>query len=74
MVILAMTADGKIADRKRSPARFGSAADKAHLDAPNYLSFNSGWSHRTHPSTRSWLGSSKREKSSTIQFTWILPL
>lgn len=31
-VILAMTADGKIADEKRSPARFGSAADKAHLE------------------------------------------
>lgn len=31
-VILAMTADGKIADERRSPARFGSAADKAHLE------------------------------------------
>ena len=31
-VILAMTADGKIADIKRSPARFASATDKAHLE------------------------------------------
>jgi 5-amino-6-(5-phosphoribosylamino)uracil reductase len=31
-VILAMTTDGKIADIERSPARFGSAADKAHLE------------------------------------------
>jgi 5-amino-6-(5-phosphoribosylamino)uracil reductase len=31
-VILAMTADGKIADRSRSPARFSSATDKAHLE------------------------------------------
>jgi 5-amino-6-(5-phosphoribosylamino)uracil reductase len=31
-VILAMSADGKIADRNRSPARFGSAADKSHLE------------------------------------------
>jgi 5-amino-6-(5-phosphoribosylamino)uracil reductase len=31
-VILAMTADGKVADRIRSPARFGSATDKAHLE------------------------------------------
>lgn len=31
-VILAMTADGKIADIARSPARFGSAIDKAHLE------------------------------------------
>ncbi len=31
-VILAMTADGKIANERRSPARFGSAADKAHLE------------------------------------------
>lgn len=31
-VILAMTADGKIADYKRSPARFGSSQDKAHLE------------------------------------------
>lgn len=30
--ILAMTADGKIADRSRSPARFSSATDKAHLE------------------------------------------
>ncbi len=32
-VILAMTADGKIADRIKTPARFGSNADKAHLEA-----------------------------------------
>ena len=32
-VILAMSADGKIADAKRSAARFPSAADKAHLEA-----------------------------------------
>jgi 5-amino-6-(5-phosphoribosylamino)uracil reductase len=31
-IVLAMTADGKIADRDRSPARFGSAIDKAHLE------------------------------------------
>ncbi len=31
-VILAMTADGKIADRALSPARFGSQADKLHLE------------------------------------------
>ncbi|WP_088894266.1 RibD family protein [Leptolyngbya ohadii] len=31
--VLAMSADGKIADRDRSPARFGSAQDKAHLEA-----------------------------------------
>ncbi len=31
-VVLAMSADGKIADRTRSPARFGSAIDKAHLE------------------------------------------
>ena len=31
-VILAMSADGKIADYMRSPARFGSKADKAHLE------------------------------------------
>jgi 5-amino-6-(5-phosphoribosylamino)uracil reductase len=31
-VILAMSADGKIADQARSPARFGSAADKLHLE------------------------------------------
>ncbi|HLP89206.1 MAG TPA: RibD family protein [Nostocaceae cyanobacterium] len=30
-VVLAMSADGKIADFRRSPARFGSQADKAHL-------------------------------------------
>lgn len=32
IVVLAMSVDGKIADRERSPARFGSAADKAHLE------------------------------------------
>ena len=31
-VVLAMSADGKIADQRRSPARFGSAADRAHLE------------------------------------------
>ncbi|TAF04997.1 MAG: RibD family protein [Nostocales cyanobacterium] len=31
-VVLAMSADGKIADLVRSPARFGSGADKAHLE------------------------------------------
>lgn len=31
-VVLAMSADGKIADAKRSPARFGSQADKSHLE------------------------------------------
>jgi 5-amino-6-(5-phosphoribosylamino)uracil reductase len=31
-VVLAMSADGKIADRDRSPARFGSSADNAHLE------------------------------------------
>lgn len=31
-VVLAMSADGKIADKTRSPARFGSAADKLHLE------------------------------------------
>jgi len=31
-VILAMSADGKIADFNRSPARFGSAFDRAHLE------------------------------------------
>jgi len=31
-VILAMSADGKIADANRTPARFGSAQDKAHLE------------------------------------------
>ena len=30
-VVLAMTADGKIADSQSSPARFGSAQDKIHL-------------------------------------------
>lgn len=32
-IVLAMSADGKIADVNRSPARFGSAVDKAHLEA-----------------------------------------
>ncbi|WP_414541545.1 RibD family protein [Nostoc sp. CCY0012] len=32
-VVLAMSADGKIADCRRSPARFGSGADKSHLQA-----------------------------------------
>lgn len=31
-VVLAMSADGKIADGARSPARFGSLADKRHLE------------------------------------------
>ncbi|HLO83730.1 MAG TPA: RibD family protein [Nostocaceae cyanobacterium] len=31
-VILAMSADGKIADFRRSPARFGSRVDKLHLE------------------------------------------
>lgn len=31
-VVLAMSADGKIADFKRSPARFTSLADKVHLE------------------------------------------
>ncbi|WP_267383206.1 RibD family protein [Cyanobacterium sp. uoEpiScrs1] len=31
-VILSMTADGKIADFRRSPSRFGSQMDKAHLE------------------------------------------
>ena len=31
-VVLAMTADGKIADKNRSPARFGTTADKIHLE------------------------------------------
>lgn len=31
-VVLAMSADGKIADAKRSPPQFGSLADKAHLE------------------------------------------
>ncbi len=31
-IVLAMSADGKIADVRRSPARFGSRADKAHLE------------------------------------------
>ncbi len=32
-VVLAMSADGKIADETRSPARFSSPADKLHLEA-----------------------------------------
>lgn len=31
-LVLAMSADGKIADVRRSPARFGSPQDKAHLE------------------------------------------
>lgn len=31
-VIVAMSADGKIADHAQSPARFGSSKDKAHLE------------------------------------------
>jgi 5-amino-6-(5-phosphoribosylamino)uracil reductase len=31
-VVLAMSADGKIADFRRSPARFGSKTDQAHLE------------------------------------------
>jgi len=31
-VVLAMSVDGKIADKLRSPARFGSPADKRHLE------------------------------------------
>ena len=31
-VVLAMSVDGKIADFRRSPARFGSLADKIHLE------------------------------------------
>ncbi len=31
-VVLAMSADGKIADKQRSPARFSSPADKLHLE------------------------------------------
>ncbi|MEA5619792.1 RibD family protein [Cronbergia sp. UHCC 0137] len=31
-VVLAMSADGKIADFQRAPARFGSIADKTHLE------------------------------------------
>lgn len=31
-VVLAMSADGKIADAARNPARFGSKTDKAHLE------------------------------------------
>ncbi len=31
-LVLAMSADGKIADARRSPARFGSPHDKAHLE------------------------------------------
>jgi 5-amino-6-(5-phosphoribosylamino)uracil reductase len=32
-VVMAMSADGKIADAERSPARFGSSQDKSHLEA-----------------------------------------
>lgn len=37
-VVLAMSADGKIADSKRSPARFSSPADRAHLEKQVALS------------------------------------
>lgn len=33
IVVLAMSADGKIADKGKSPARFSSPADKLHLEA-----------------------------------------
>lgn len=33
IAVLATSVDGKIADRDRSPARFGSAQDKAHLES-----------------------------------------
>jgi len=36
-VVLAMTADGKIADVRRSPARFASPTDKAHLEKQIFL-------------------------------------
>lgn len=36
-IILAMTADGKIADRKNAPARFGSQVDQAHLEEQIHL-------------------------------------
>lgn len=39
-VVLAMSADGKIADCKGSPARFGSQADKAHLE--KQIAFSDG--------------------------------
>lgn len=32
-IVLAISADGKIADAQRSPPRFGSPADKAHLES-----------------------------------------
>lgn len=32
-IVLAISADGKIADAQRSPPRFGSPTDKAHLEA-----------------------------------------
>lgn len=45
-VILAISADGKISDAVRSPARFGSANDKAHLEqqvaASDAVLFGSG--------------------------------
>ena len=36
-VILAITADGKIADRENAPARFGSRVDQAHLEEQIHL-------------------------------------
>ena len=36
-VILAITADGKIADRENAPARFGSRIDQAHLEEQIHL-------------------------------------
>lgn len=36
-VILAMTADGKIADYQNAPARFGSQVDQAHLEEQIHL-------------------------------------
>jgi len=33
IIVLAISADGKIADAQRSPPRFGSPTDKAHLEA-----------------------------------------
>ncbi len=48
-VVLAMSADGKIADATRSPARFGSKADKAHLEkqiaASDAVLFGAGTLH-----------------------------
>ncbi|MEH2326157.1 MAG: RibD family protein [Nostoc sp.] len=52
-VVLAMSADGKIADFRRSPARFGSKVDKAHLEkqiaASDAVLFGAGtlWAYGT---------------------------